>query len=160
MSWQYRSYLDIIGISDRGPTARILPLWEVIDKIDLAQFSDNEKRRSKLLESMATAPEVHSTWQGNHENLQELRGFATHSGPRSSKSLDDTTLTTIYDYPTKDNVRQDRPVTHTTHPMTPMRPITIFSLFSSTLRHSDSTMLSSYATLPICYAIFRFCARL
>ena len=29
------------GISDRGPTARILPLWEVIDEIDSAQFSDN-----------------------------------------------------------------------------------------------------------------------
>ena len=106
---------------------------------------------------MAMVPEVHSTWQGNHENLQEPHGWQLDRDLDLSETLDDTTLTTIYDYPTKDNVRQDRPVTHT---MTPMRPITIFSLFSSTLRHSDSTMLSSYATLSICYAIFRFRARL
>ena len=109
---------------------------------------------------MATVPEAHSTWQGNHENLQEPRGWQLDRDLDLSETLDDTTLTTIYDHPTKDNVRKDRPVTHTTHPMTPMRPITIFSLFSVALRHSDSTMLSSCVTLPICYAIFRFCARL
>ena len=109
---------------------------------------------------MATVPEAHSTWQGNHENLQEPRGWQLDRDLDLSETLDSTTLTTIYDYPTKDDVRQVRPVTHTAHPMTPMRPIMIFSLFSFTSRHSDSTMLSSYATLPICYAIFRFCARL
>ena len=109
---------------------------------------------------MATVPEAHSAWQGNHENLQEPRGRQLDRDLDLSETLDDTTLTTIYDYLTKDNVRQDRPVTHTTHPMTPMRPIMIFSLFSFALQHSDSTMLSSYATLPICYANFRFCARL
>ena len=109
---------------------------------------------------MAAVPEAHSTWQGNHENLQEPHGWQLDRDLDLSETLDDTTLTTIYDYPTKDDARQVRPMTHTTHPMTPMRPIMIFSLFSFTLRHSDSTMLSSYATLSICYAIFRFCARL
>ena len=109
---------------------------------------------------MATVPEVHSTWQGNHENLQEPRSWQLDRDLDLSETLDDTTLTTIYDYPTKDDVRQVRPVTHTTHPMTPMRPIMIFSLFSFTSRHSDSTMLSSYATLPIRYAVFRLCMRL
>ena len=105
---------------------------------------------------MATVPEVHSTWQGNHENLQEPHGWQLDRDLDLSETLDDTTLTTIYDYPTKDDARQVRPMTHTTHPMTPMRPIMIFSLFSFTSRHSDSTMLSSYATLPICYAISVF----
>ena len=69
---------------------------------------------------MATVPEAHSTWQGNHENLQEPCGWQRDRDLDLSETLDDTTLTTIYDYPTKDNVRRDRPVTHTTHPMTPM----------------------------------------
>ena len=79
---------------------------------------------------MATVPEAHSTWQGNHENLQEPRGWQLDRDLDLSETLDDTTLTTIYDYPTKDDARQVRPMTHTTHPMTPMRPIMVFSLFS------------------------------
>ena len=80
---------------------------------------------------MATVPEAHSTWQGNHENLQEPRGWQLDRDLDLSETLDDTTLTTIYDYPTKDDARQVRPMMHTTRPMTPMRPIMIFSLLLS-----------------------------
>ena len=69
---------------------------------------------------MVTVPEAHSTWQGNHENLQEPHGRQRDRDLDLSETLDDTTPMTTYDYPTKDDARQDRPVTHTTHPMTPM----------------------------------------
>ena len=43
----------------------------------LGAISRITEAREQVTRSMATVPEVHSTWQGNHENLQEPCGFAT-----------------------------------------------------------------------------------
>ena len=86
--------------------------------------------KEQVSQSMATVPGTHSTWQGNHKNLQEPHGFATQSRPRSSKTLYAMTLTTIYNYLTKGSLLQVRPMLHTTCPMTPTWPVMTFPLFT------------------------------